>query len=158
MRAMYLRSVKSPVVHGGFVMRRPDELHRRRERLNHSDIYSQAVVEQDSDYQRDSFCVDTDEDIEFFTEETLQIPADDDGDDDDDNDTGGVRRRRHGNRNRIDDERSVWFRCIDTHLGVFFKDFFKDSFFVLKWNPVDNELDLVESVETDLWLWLVISE
>ena len=77
--------------------------------MNHSDIYSQAVVEEDSDYLKDSFCVDTDDDIELFADETLQVPAD--------AHDAGVRKLRNRNaiRNAIrngneDDDRLVPFR------------------------------------------------
>ena len=66
MRAVYLRSIKSPVAHQGFVFRRPQN----QKEMNYSDIYSQPNVEQDSDYQLDSFCVDNDE-IEHFEETAL---------------------------------------------------------------------------------------
>lgn len=61
MRAVYLKSVKSPVVQKGFVFRPPAK------QMNHSDIYSQAVVEQDSNYEMDSFCVDSDEALDEST-------------------------------------------------------------------------------------------
>lgn len=56
MRAVYLRSVKSPVGPNAFVFRQP-----ARKEMNRSEIFSQAVVEQDSDYMIDSFCVESDE-------------------------------------------------------------------------------------------------
>lgn len=54
MRAVYLKSVKSPANRGEFVFRPPAAP------MNRSDIFSQAVVE-DSDYVHDSFCVESDE-------------------------------------------------------------------------------------------------
>ena len=69
MRAVYLRSMKSPIGHPqGFVFRPPE-----RRVMNHSDIFSQAVVEQDSDYLQDSFCVDTDEDVQYFDESVAPV-------------------------------------------------------------------------------------
>ena len=70
--------------------------------MNHSDIYSQAVVEQDSDYLKDSFCVDTDDDDvedveEQFCNEESELPAALDVDADD---VGGYATRNR-NRNRI---------------------------------------------------------
>lgn len=67
MRAVYLESVKSPFARQGFVFRPPAK------QMNHSDIYSQAVVEQDSEYAFDSFCVDSDE-VEH-EESTHQAPS-----------------------------------------------------------------------------------
>lgn len=61
MRAVYLESVKSPVVQKGFVFRPLTK------EMNRSDIFSQAVVEQDSNYELDSFCVDSDEALEEST-------------------------------------------------------------------------------------------
>lgn len=55
MRAVYLESVKSPVAQQGFVFRQPAR------QMNRSEIFSQAVVEQDSEYAFDSFCVDSDD-------------------------------------------------------------------------------------------------
>lgn len=56
-----MESVKSPVVQKGFVFRPPAK------EMNRSDIFSQAVVEQDSNYELDSFCVDSDEALEEST-------------------------------------------------------------------------------------------
>ena len=55
MRAVYLESVKSPVARQGFIFRQPAR------QMNHSEIFSQAVVDQDSEYAFDSFCVDSDD-------------------------------------------------------------------------------------------------
>ena len=76
MRAVYLRSVKSPLVQPNkFVFRPPAQ-----KVMNHSDIYSQAVVEQDSNYAIDSFCVDSDEVEESALgedddEESMMLPT-----------------------------------------------------------------------------------
>ena len=71
MKAVYLRSIKSPVARQGFVFRPPQN-----KQMNYSDIYSQANVEQDS-YELDSFCVDNEE-SERYDEtcltETVDIP------------------------------------------------------------------------------------
>lgn len=55
MQAVYLKSVKSPAAQKGFVFRQPAR------QMNRSEIFSQAVVDQDSEYMMDSFCVDSDE-------------------------------------------------------------------------------------------------
>lgn len=55
MQALYLRSVKSPIQAQNFVFRQPARP------MNRSEIYSQAVVEEEDDYMLDSFCVDSDE-------------------------------------------------------------------------------------------------
>ena len=68
MRAVYLKSVKSPLAHRGFVLRQPAKT------MNHSEIFSQAVVEQDSEYAHDSFCVDSDE-VEEEEEATHHEPS-----------------------------------------------------------------------------------
>lgn len=52
---MYLESVRSPVARQGFIFRQPAK------QMNRSEIFSQAVVEQDSEYAFDSFCVDSDD-------------------------------------------------------------------------------------------------
>lgn len=54
MKAVYLKSVRSPAVQRGFVFREPSK------QMNRSEIFSQAVVEQDSNYELDSFCVESD--------------------------------------------------------------------------------------------------
>ncbi|KAI9552091.1 hypothetical protein GHT06_022428 [Daphnia sinensis] len=74
MRAVYLESVKSPVAQQGFVFRQPAR------QMNRSEIFSQAVVEQDSEYAFDSFCVDSDdaEQLEKTTKEEsplTQLPT-----------------------------------------------------------------------------------
>lgn len=57
MQAMYLRSVKSPLIQqNNFIFRQPAKP------MNRSEIYSQAVVEEDEDYMLDSFCVGSEED------------------------------------------------------------------------------------------------
>ena len=55
MHAIYLKSVKSPAAQKGFVFRQPAR------QMNRSEIFSQAIVDQDSEYMMDSFCVDSDE-------------------------------------------------------------------------------------------------
>jgi hypothetical protein len=55
MQAVYLESVKSPVARQGFIFRQPAR------QMNRSEIFSQAVVDQDSEYAYDSFCVDSDD-------------------------------------------------------------------------------------------------
>ena len=59
MQAMYLRSVKSPPIQPNkFIFRQPAKP------MNRSEIYSQAVVEEDENYMLDSFCVGSEEDDE----------------------------------------------------------------------------------------------
>jgi len=64
MQAVYLRSVKSPPIQpNNFIFRQPAKP------MNRSEIYSQAVVEEDEDYMLDSFCVGSEEDDEEMEHE-----------------------------------------------------------------------------------------